>query len=230
MQNKKSSFVGVLSASVAHELRNPLSVIRTAVYNIKRKRKDASQDKHIANIEKKIFESEQIIVNLLSFSRIKMPVFKNVDVKVLLESCVLHTREKYVNCDVCVDFECSKKNATVLNADPVHMTELFSNILDNCFQAFNGEKGRISVSLEFDSSEDAVCIIKFKDNGKGISKEELLKIFNPFYTNKPKGAGLGLSICSQLVDLHDGKIDIKSKPGKGTKVTVFLPAERSQKT
>jgi signal transduction histidine kinase len=218
---KRLADIGTLSATVAHELRNPLGVIRTAVYNIRRKSQNASLESHIVNIEKKILESDQIINNLLGYSRIKMPHPEKVKLYNILDECIDFTRERF-----------EKKNLTIhkmyepikdidVTIDPFQMREVFNNILDNACQAVAMPGGKIDVSAGNDRPN--VINIRFKDNGCGIDQDDLGKVFDPFFTRKSKGTGLGLTICREMVHLNGGEIIVASKVGKGTTFNVTLP-------
>jgi len=104
------------------------------------------------------------------------------------------------------------------------MRELFSNILNNAFDATSAKNGLITIGLEIN---DSVSLgIYFKDNGIGISADDLKRIREPFFTTKAKGTGLGLTVCQQIVMLHNGELDIKSVLGQGTTVTICLPKKR----
>jgi PAS domain S-box-containing protein len=223
---KRLSDIGALAATVAHELRNPLGVIRTAIYNIRKKTKEPSLDSHLNNIDKKIAESDQIIKNLLSYSRIQIPQYEKVKVLDILDECLKHCKEKYSKWEVKIEIKDNSKKFNVIEADPIHISELFSNILDNAYQAFPDEKGTITVTADYNNQEDKFYI-NFQDNGIGIKDNDLKKIFDPFFTSKAKGIGLGLTVCSQVVYLHKGTIDIESSKGKGTTVRVGLPINRA---
>ena len=217
--SKRLSDIGTLAATVAHELRNPLGVIGTAIYNIKRKSKDDKLGKHIENIEKKITESEQIINNLLNYSRIKSPRLKKVDISALFDECLETIKDRYsdYNVDLKSDYF-SLKNIKI-KIDPLQIREVLLNILNNAYQALPDKYGNVKLSA---SIKDKLLLITIKDNGQGIADKDSDKIFNPFFTRKSKGTGLGLAICKELVNLHNGTIKIRSTKGKGTTVQVIL--------
>jgi signal transduction histidine kinase len=98
---------------------------------------------------------------------------------------------------------------------------LFINLINNSIEAME-ENGRLEISF---SQENNYCITEIIDNGKGISKQDMKKLFTPFHTTKQRGTGLGLSIVKKTVDEHNGKIEIRSKKGKGTRVRVYLPIQ-----
>jgi signal transduction histidine kinase len=108
-----------------------------------------------------------------------------------------------------------------MQADPLQLKEVFNNILDNACQALDKESGCINVSAALDGNKNV--IITIEDNGAGIEPEDIKRLFEPFFTRKSKGTGLGLTICNQLVGLHNGRIDVESSLGRGTIVKLTLP-------
>jgi PAS domain S-box-containing protein len=225
VDSKHLSEIGALAATIAHELRNPLAAIRTAAYNIGRKSLNPLLKNHLANIEKKVLESDQIINNLLSYARIKVPHFESVRVHLLLKECVLACRDRYRKWKVAVHQKCNCTGKNTIKADPLHLRELFNNILNNAYEAFPEKKGKVNIKADYNIKSNSFKIV-FEDNGVGISHDSLRNIYQPFFTTKSKGTGLGLTICRQLVNLHDGKVEFHSEKGKGTSVTITLPIER----
>ncbi|MEI6080239.1 MAG: PAS domain S-box protein, partial [bacterium] len=218
-KSKRLSDIGVLAATVAHELRNPLATINIISAVIRRKTNDDNVKHYLNNIEKSVRESDQIINNLLYYSRIKPPHFENVRLGCIIEEC-LDTVKKQSQKKVCLNKSLDKLNNIVLKVDPLQMKEVFNNILNNAFDATSDGNGLIKV-LASDLAE--TIEISIEDNGVGIKKEDIEKAFDPFFTTKAKGTGLGLSVCQQIVSLHGGKIGIESELNEGTKVRVILP-------
>jgi len=222
---KRLSDIGLLAATIAHELRNPLGVIKIAIYNIERKKKDSSFDSHLANIDKKISESDQIIRNLLSYSKIKMPHYQSVDIYKVLRDCIKQSKDKYAKWDVKVKVILPSDEKNIIDADRVQMSELFLNILDNAYQSFPDKTGFIQISLSTDKNKNQLNI-EFNDNGIGVNQNDLKKVFDPFFTNRAKGIGLGLTVCQQIVNIHNGLINIQSQKEKGTTVYIQLPMKK----
>ena len=111
----------------------------------------------------------------------------------------------------------------MIMADALQMREVFNNLLDNAVDAVPATGGQIEIRSR-DLGDNVEIIIG--DNGHGINGQVLGKIFNPFFTTKAKGTGLGLTVCSQIVKMHDGKIDISSELDKGSTVTLLLPKRK----
>jgi PAS domain S-box-containing protein len=219
-QSKRLSDIGMLAASTAHEMRNPLAAIKTAVYNIKRKIGDPRIAGHLANIDKKVSESDQIIQNLLSFSRLREPQCESVPVAVLLDECLDLIMPKFLRWDVRIEKKYSFRKPGCLRADRTHMRILFSNLLDNAMQALPDKTGMVSLE---GSSGRGTLKIAVRDTGTGIDPDDVQKVFEPFFTRKSRGTGLGLTICRKIVELHKGTITVASVKGAGTTVTVVLP-------
>ena len=158
---KRLADIGTLAATIAHELRNPLGVIKTAVYNIKYKNKDPALEKNLVNIDKKIMESDQIIENLLSYSRIKLPKLEEVSCAGILSEVLEKIGQKYYGWDVRVDTSCNCNSKDLISADKVQMQMLYFNILDNSFQALPDKRGTIRVTGNCNNKEDKF-VISFK--------------------------------------------------------------------
>ena len=152
-----------------------------------------------------------------------MPHYEVVNISSVLDECIGIIKKR----DSKRKFKFSQeigKTKILIDADPLQMRELFSNILNNAFDATANKEGVITVGLEINNI--ASVGIYFKDNGIGISAEDLNKVQEPFFTTKAKGTGLGLTVCQQIVMLHNGEFDIKSELGLGTTVTICLPKKR----
>lgn len=220
---QRLSDIGTLAATVAHELRNPLAVIQTAVYNVRKKRSNHSIDKHLASIEKKIAESNQIISNLLNYARLKKPQLKETDISHIIEERLAAARDRFARRKIKVrkriDAWMRKER---LEVDARQMGEVFANIINNAYDAFEDSEGVITVTAQKDDTRDRV-LISFTDDGVGMTEADLERSMDPFFTTKSKGTGLGLTICRDIVRLHGGDVAIDSLAGRGTTVTITLP-------
>jgi signal transduction histidine kinase len=226
-KSKRLSDIGTLAATVAHELRNPLAVINVVSYNLKRKIHSPDIQKQIQVIENKVMESDQIINNLLFYSRIREPFFANVNIQKVLSEVIELIRSDTKNIKkVRITAKYDPIANTLFEADPLQIKELFTNIINNSFDAVADKDGAIEIIAELDNNNDGV-LIYIKDNGSGIDNKNLSKIWEPFFSTKSKGTGLGMSVCRQIILLHNGTIDIKSEKAKGTTVTVGLPYKQT---
>ncbi|MBN1411879.1 MAG: PAS domain-containing protein [Spirochaetales bacterium] len=219
---KRLSDIGALASTVAHELRSPLGVILGTVYNVMRKHKDEKLMQNMRRIERKISESEKIINNLLNYARLKQPELKKIHLYNFLDECIDDTIKQHLNSKVKINKNYSVFKNTTLKIDPFQMREVITNILNNAYQAFTDDTGTVNIN---GSKETSLINLEIQDNGLGINEADLKKIFEPFFTSKSKGTGLGLTICKELVNLHKGGITIESEKGKGTTVHISLPLE-----
>jgi PAS domain S-box-containing protein len=221
-QSKRLTDIGTLAATVAHELRNPLAAITVASTNAKRKLKDERIEKHLQTIERKVKESDQIINNLLFYSRIKPPQTSSVDIIKSIEECA-ELAAKHSKENIQIEKNIKALVGIKIDADPVQIREIFSNLLSNAFDSMEGRPGKITISATADQKNISITI---KDQGVGIHKEDIPRVFETFFTTKSKGTGLGLSVCKQIISLHDGDIHIESELNKGTAVTVTFPRKK----
>jgi signal transduction histidine kinase len=178
-------------------------------------------ERHFQAIKRKISESNQIINNLLFYSRLRRPNLQKIEVHSILEECVnLEERKSSGRIKFTRKFDPLKD--VFIEADGLQIQEVLSNLLGNAREAINNGQGAVEISAGHDASSVRVCI---KDNGAGIPPECLEKIFDPFFTTKSNGTGLGLTVCYQIVTMHKGSISFTSEQGKGTVVEMILPKE-----
>jgi PAS domain S-box-containing protein len=220
-QASRLADIGTLAAIIAHELRTPLGVIQMAVHNLKNKNKELVQNNHVSNIEKKVWEGNRIIDNLLTYSRIKPPAFESFPVLNLIDECVTNISQQFKEASVTVHKNYKVAPDFVIDIDPNQMREVFINVLNNSYQALHNKSGEIEISVEKKDEENAQITIR--DTGSGIDPENLDKIFRPFFTTKAKGTGLGLAICNEVVNMHHGHLDLDSTLGQGTSIYIILP-------
>jgi PAS domain S-box-containing protein len=222
--SRRLADMGALAAVVAHELRNPLGVMRAALYNIRKKNTNPEIEKHITNIEKKVEESSEIINNLLSYARIKAPDYRPVKLAAVLAGSIAAARRRFKGKKVRVRRDLGPVEDLTIGADPDQLEEVFLNVLTNAYEAVPPHTGTIVVSARPEGEN--MVEIGIEDNGTGIDAADLGRLFEPFFTRKPRGTGLGLPISHRIVQLHGGTIRIESTVGAGTRVTVRLPIAR----
>lgn len=217
---RRLSGIGTLAATVAHELRNPLGVIRTAILNIRRKSGDPDLDKHLKNIETKIAESDQIINNLLRYSNIRPPTRERTSLHRILLECIAEAEKRFPDNPAELAASLGSIEDLAVDADPVQMKEVFGNILNNAYQALENSGGHVEVCASLEP--EGAIRVEVRDDGAGMDAETLEMVFEPFYTTRARGTGLGLAITRELVRLHGGTVTIESAPGSGTTVAVVL--------
>jgi signal transduction histidine kinase len=228
---KRLSDIGVLAASVAHDLRGPLSVMNIATHNIKRKSRDSAIAGHIARIEKKVAESDRIITNLLRYVRTKDPVLERAGIyRVVLES-VAGAIAGHPGQKVIVRRNLAGLKDIEIDIDAVQIKEVLDNLLNNAYDALVDRSGGVAGKIEVKGAVlgKSWVEITISDNGPGIDAQHLDRVFDPLFSTKTLGTGLGLTICKELVRRHHGLIDIQSREGEGTTIQTRLPLSGSWK-
>jgi signal transduction histidine kinase len=209
--------IGQLSAGVGHELRNPLGNISNCVYYLNMRLGDADERlrKHLDIIEEEIARSTKIINDLLSFARAKASDLREVQINALVKKALSRTP---VPENMAVITELGE-DLPPLMADPGQIEQVFINMISNAAQAMP-DGGRLEIATK---AENGFIVTEFKDNGCGISEENLGRLFEPLFTTKTKGIGLGLAVSRRLVEGHGGTIGVESEVGRGTTFRVRLP-------
>ena len=217
LRNKLSS-LGEISAGIAHELRNPMGVI-AGYTKLLSKKADESLRPTVDAISREIVVMNRIISDFLSFARPVELTLADIDLKAIIEYCVMATAEKRND----VDLQLSIDNLPIIQGDEVLMRQAFINLLQNSLDAMpQGGKLTIVASL---SSTDFLDIT-VSDTGHGISENVKDKIFLPFFTTKEKGTGLGLAIVHKIVISHGGTIHADSSD-KGTAFRLRFPVKNT---
>ena len=215
-QKQKLTVLGQLAGGVGHELRNPLGVIKNAVYFIKMRNNAIADSAVIANldiIERELGIASKIVSDMLNFARVKTPVFSSgLDLNKLVAETL--SKVKIPN-NITVTTEFSK-NLTRVAADATQVQQIFINLIENALEAMDGG-GNLKIATR---STDEVHEAVFADEGCGISKDNLRKIFEPLYTGKAKGIGLGLAVSKSLAEANDAVIEVQSEEGTGSTFTV----------
>lgn len=212
--------MGELTAGVAHEVRNPLGVIRASVQLVEDAKCDEARIHEAAEvIKQEIDRLDRVIKALLDFGRPSRPTLVNVDVNEIIADVVLFTNRFAKQGDVRIELDLSPEELFIA-ADPDQMKQVFLNLVTNAVQAMEHMGGNIMLSTRRDGDYVEVVVA---DNGPGIPAEELGKVFDPFYTRRAEGTGLGLTIVHRIIDEHDGHIEVESSPA-GTTFTVAIPA------
>ena len=228
--------VGEMAAVMAHEIKNPLAAIEVVAGLLRRK---APQNEDVQALVKDIISEAKmanaIVQEVLAFVR---PVRLQVDhtslADAIARALVLadgKTRRGTILVDTTLP-----EHLPLLDADPYQLTQVFANLLINAYEALDG-RGRIVISaaLATTAAEGALLpdghhpvatvIVDVTDDGPGMMAEVADKIFNPFFTTKAQGSGLGLAIVRKIVDAHEGRIDLTTADGRGTRFRVTLPVE-----
>ncbi|MDO8964985.1 MAG: ATP-binding protein [Coriobacteriia bacterium] len=213
--------MGELTAGVAHEVRNPLGIIRASVQLMEDAECSRERVHEAAEvIKQEIDRLDKVIKALLDFGRPAQPTMRPVDVRQVLEEVVLFSRTFASRGKVDIAEEYGPGVPDVF-ADPEQLKQVFVNLISNAVQAMAETGGDLVVAT---GADDGFVFVRFTDDGPGIEADMLGKVFDPFVSTRDDGTGLGLTIVHRIVDDHDGHIEVASEPGAGTAFTVWLPA------
>jgi signal transduction histidine kinase len=217
VRNNRLAAIGQLAGSVSHELRNPLSVLRSSAYYLRTRLGTADEKvtKHLGIIEQEIANSDKIISDLLDFSRTKPPTLQRTYLNYVLEEALGRVR---VPAAVTVKSELGD-GLPPMRADTFQLEQVFVNLVTNAIQAMP-QGGTLRLATY---REDGTLAVQVSDTGVGIKPEHLPQLFEPLFTTKARGIGLGLAVCKTLVENHGGSIRVESVVGRGTTFTVTLP-------
>jgi signal transduction histidine kinase len=212
--------IGELAAGAAHEIRNPLTSIKSSLQYLESRCREENEKKLLGVALQETDRIDEILTALLSFSRPSEIHKEPCDLIALLEESValvsIQARAKGVEVRTAVP-----AGPVLVNADRSQLKQVFLNVFLNAIQAMDG--GGV-LSVDEMALEKGMTLVRVADNGPGISEEALEKVFDPFFTTKKGGTGLGLSICYTIVKAHGGEIEFRSRLGEGTTVLITLPA------
>ena len=227
-QNEKLSALGLLAAEVAHEIRNPLTVMKMLYHSLDLR--FAAGDPRVKDAEIMGAQMEllnRIVEQILDFARTAEPQFVPVNLNGLIEELGLLTRHKLTQQNIHLVRKLESELPPVM-ADPGQLEQVFLNLMLNAVESMPAG-GRLTIASRATWSpggpeKPAWVIVEFKDTGQGMTKEQRARAFTSLLkTAKPKGTGLGLAIVARIVEAHRGKIEIKSSPGRGTTIGVMSP-------
>ena len=219
LKAERFAAIGELSGMIGHDLRNPLTAIKNAMYYLKRKQacSAGSKEKEMMDIvDKSVEHANKIVNSLLEYS---------AEIRLEIEQCSPKELLGYVLLMAQVPERVRVVDRTeyepTIWIDVNKMERVFLNLIKNAFDALP-ERGTLQVSSKRVGEN---VEITFTDDGVGMSEQTLFKIFSPLFTTKAQGLGFGLAICKRIVEAHCGKISVDSTLGKGTTFTITLPTE-----
>ncbi|WP_079504464.1 ATP-binding protein [Mesobacillus jeotgali] len=219
-QMEKLSVVGELAAGIAHEIRNPLTSLKGFAKIVKESVADQKLEPYLDIMLNEMDRINEIVNEFMFIAKPKEHVkFQDTNFSQLLHDCI-HFMEPQANLKS-IKIESKIKDDMSLNCDRNQMKQVFINLLQNAIEATDDNGHFINVRLD-DMSENLVAVTII-DKGCGISEARFNRLFEPFYSTKEKGTGLGLLTCKRIIDLHKGTIDIESKLGEGTTIRISLP-------
>jgi len=220
-RNQRLASIGRLAAGVAHEIRNPLSSIKGFATYFKERYRENKDDQQTANIMiQEVERLNRVVGQLLEFAKPITISKRATSVDAVIKDSVRlierQSTEKNIKIETAFSSVVKK-----IQVDRDRINQVLLNLYLNGIESMQ-DGGTLNVALSMNKERKWV-IIKVTDNGTGIIKKDIAHIFDPYFTTKPSGTGLGLAIVHNIIDAHDGKMEVESSPGKGTTVTLFLP-------
>lgn len=225
--------LGEMAAGIAHELKNPLAGIEVMAGLLRRQVPDSADAQSLlADIISEAKLANAIVVEMLEFVRpIRLQV-EHTKIADIVHQAATLAESKVPRGDIVVNMEL-EEGLPVIEGDQHQLCQVFTNLLANAFEALD-RRGQITITafrsaIEQDPAMIGIqpptptVVVDVADNGPGVPAEAADKIFDPFFTTKPQGSGLGLAIVRKIVDAHDGRIDLSSTTGQGTRFRVTLP-------
>ena len=219
VEKEQLAAIGELAAMIAHEIRNPLTIIGNAVSTLRR-RETTPQDRStlFGILEEESGRMNRLMNDLLSYARPVSLELQRVEPREVVERAL-----SLVPSGSNVDVELIEKEPVgPVLGDPNLLRQVFENLITNASQAMSGEGGLLSVTLQ--KTAEGVDVL-VEDTGEGMDTSVRDRALLPFFTTRPSGTGLGLAIVARIVRAHGGKLELKSAAGKGTTVRVFLPSD-----
>ena len=217
IRQEKLAVLGQLAGGVGHELRNPLGVISSSVYYLKLVQPDASEKikEHHAMIEQEVQTAARIIGDLLDFGRVVSPDRQPVSVPDLVQQSLARFP---VPASVQVSLALPESLPAAF-ADPLQIQQILGNLITNACQAM---KNNGSLTISATQAGDLVAIA-VHDTGEGILPENMARLFEPLFTTKVRGIGLGLAVSKKFAEANGGRIEVTSSPAQGSTFTLSLP-------
>lgn len=225
--------LGEMAAAMAHELKNPLAGIEVMAGLLRRKVGDSADAQSlIADIINEAKMANATVVEMLDYVRPVRLERNRTSIGRVLQSAITLAESKASRGDVLVELSMSD-DLPPIQGDEHQLCQVFTNLVINAFEALDGRGTvRISAAVELpdddhghngDHTPGPTVVIQVADDGPGIAPELTDRVFNAFFTTKAQGSGLGLAIVRKIIDAHDGRIDVATAAGRGTRFTVTLP-------
>lgn len=224
VRSENLAALGELAAGVAHEINNPIGIISAyAEFLDKNARKDDPRREDYQTIYKEARRCERIVGELLNYARPTAPGRSSVDLTVLTDEVLTFVSHRPGAESVQVVRDYPEQVPTLL-LEPGVMKQALLNIVLNAYQAMEKKGGVLRISFRVEPMWGRVRL-RIEDTGRGISQEQLKRVFDPFFTTRHGGTGLGLAITRRIVEAQGGRIEINSVPGEGTTVDLIFPLD-----
>lgn len=228
IQAEKLASIGRISAGIAHEIRNALTSVKLNIQKlVQSDRLDETEKEHLSISQEGIGQMEKFVKELLDFTRVSELNLARFSLEQILDESIKTLADTLELKKVVLEKSYEEGSPQVL-VDADKLKQVFLNILRNAFEAVE-EEGKINISLSLLKEQEGSKIRVFiSDNGCGIPEENRETIFEPFYTTKASGIGLGLPIARKIIEQHKGTIRVKENAAQGTSFEILIPTEEER--
>jgi signal transduction histidine kinase len=223
MTSEKQASLDELSSTIAHEIRNPIAAAKSLVQQMGEDPQSVENVEYAKVALDELDRVERRIAHLLKFAKEEDYAMAPANLAGVVDAALTQLRGKLDAARVAAVRNYITGPTVVVDAEK--LKQVFVNVVDNAIDAFDGvpENRRVEVFIE---NGGGSAVVRVRDNGCGIPPERLGRIFNPFFTTKAKGTGLGMAISKKIVEAHAGTMDVASEIGRGTEFVVSLPLPR----
>jgi len=217
-RSRHMAALGKMAAGVAHEIRNPLGTLRGFAHYFGELPNITEENRSYAELMKsEVDRLNRTVSGLLQFARPREPNFSSVDLDGLIAKTATMTEADLANKHLNFHYQCNTN--IKIKADQDQLLQVLMNLLQNSVAA-TGAGGEISLRAAENARQVRISV---SDNGCGMTDDEREKMFDPFFTTRKSGTGLGLAVSHQIIEQHNGSFEVESFPGKGTTITIILP-------
>jgi len=221
-RNQRLASIGSLAAGVAHEIRNPLSSIKGFATYFKERYEDISEDQHTADVMiQEVDRLNRVVGQLLEFSRPINVTGKSTDIREIINNSLLLVEKQAEVKNIKIRKNIPGNIGNVI-IDPDRINQVFLNLFLNAIESMD-YGGVLSINLLWNEVKNGIEI-NISDTGIGISEKDLSHIFDPYFTTKSSGTGIGLAIVHNIIEAHKGEIKVQSRENEGTSMILYLPS------
>ena len=221
LRTEKQASLDELTASFAHEIRNPIAAAKSLVQQMGEDPTSTENVEYAKVALDELARVERSVSHLLKFAKEEDYSFDNVNLAAVLDTAITQMRGKLEANHVSVSR--NYIGGPTIRADADKLRQVFTNVIDNAIDAMGSNTGERRLEIAIRALQPGAATVVIRDNGCGIPEDQITKIFNPFYTSKSNGTGLGMGIAKKVMDAHNGRIEVHSQVGSGTEFLLSIP-------
>ncbi len=228
LRTEKQASLDELTASFAHEIRNPIAAAKSLVQQMGEDPTSTENVEYARVALEELARVERSVSHLLKYAKEEDYHFDNVNLAAVVDAAITQMRGKLEAKDVAVSR--NYIGGPTVRADADKLRQVFTNVIDNAIDAMESNAGERRLEIGIRALVPGAAAVAIRDNGCGIPQDKLSRIFNPFYTSKANGTGLGMGIAKKVMDAHNGRIEVRSQVGAGTEFLISIPISDALRT